>query len=266
VKKRSLSRLIERKSGALTRHLAGALEGDERDTHQARVTARRLGEMLALAGRAGDRAAREVRKTRQAIGTIRELDVALNLLTDVADAHEWPALPVGRVRRFLETERSRRRALAIATIRSIDLDALGERLRAVSRAASDAKPISRMEIRRRAAERRKNLADAVTRVGALYSVDRLHEVRIAVKKLRYSLELDRDLTETKRAQELRGFKREQETLGRLHDLQVLQSYVRMTAARLVAGRGSLARAFDRMVTDLEADCRTLHADWLSNRT
>ena len=47
--------------------------------------------------------------------------------------------------------------------------------------------------RERAARRAQRLGAAIENAAGLYLPDRLHQVRIAVKKLRYTLELDRSV-------------------------------------------------------------------------
>ena len=65
----------------------------------------------------------------------------------------------------------------------------------------------------------------MTAAGHMYSPEQLHQVRIAAKKLRYAMELAFDGGVKSAAAPVRAVKRAQDTLGRLHDLQVLQSHV-----------------------------------------
>jgi CHAD domain-containing protein len=94
--------------------------------------------------------------------------------------------------------------------------------------------------------------------------DRLHKVRIAAKKLRYTLELGAKAARLTVGREIAMLKRVQELLGRLHDLQILQSHVQAVAA----GSGSdvrLTRALGGILATFETDCRTLHAVFLARR-
>src|SRR3712207_6954937 len=50
---------------------------------------------------------------------------------------------------------------------------------------------------------------------------RSHEVRIAVKKLRYALELVRELSGSRATAHLRTLKKVQDLLGRMHDFEIL---------------------------------------------
>ena len=56
-------------------------------------------------------------------------------------------------------------------------------------------------------------------------------MRIAVKKLRYALELAADADHVKASPDLRQLRRVQDVLGRLHDLQVLVDRARESRHR-----------------------------------
>ena len=77
----------------------------------------------------------------------------------------------------------------------------------------------------RLVRRAKALTKAIDEAGQMYAAEQLHQVRIATKKLRYALELAADAGVKAASAPLRALKRAQDTLGRLHDLQVLQTHV-----------------------------------------
>ncbi len=81
-------------------------------------------------------------------------------------------------------------------------------------------------------QRSKRLIAAMDEAGHMYSPERLHSVRIAVKKLRYGLELAADSGVKVATPQVRTMKRVQDVLGKLHDLQVLQTHI---AAAQIAG-------------------------------
>ena len=68
--------------------------------------------------------------------------------------------------------------------------------------------------------RAKDLGAALEDAGPLYVPERLHNVRIATKKLRYALEIARDAGVTAATPLVKLLKRHQERLGHLH-LEVL---------------------------------------------
>jgi CHAD domain-containing protein len=92
----------------------------------------------------------------------------------------------------------------------------------------------------------------------------LHRVRIAAKKLRYALELAADSGTGEAAPLVRALKRVQNTLGRLHDLQVLQHHVAEVQAAPPLRRGGPDGGLDALHRTLEEECRHLHARYLTS--
>src|SRR5262245_11638573 len=81
--------LLQRLSRALQRHIPAAIAGDDRGVHQARVTTRRLREAVpvfatGLTGSKAGKARRKIRRVTRALGTVRELDVTVQLLDELA--------------------------------------------------------------------------------------------------------------------------------------------------------------------------------------
>ena len=109
------------------------------------------------------------------------------------------------------------------------------------------------------------LKDALADAGALYLPDRLHAVRIAVKKLRYAREVLVEASGARTKGELRSLKRGQDILGRLHDMQMLLDRVRQLQASLTPPDVTMWRKLDTLTTALENDCRRLHARFMRQR-
>jgi len=257
---RELLEAIAARAEALLEYLPGALDGRTRHVHRARVAARRMAEVLPLVGPTGERLARQVRDVRRVLGAERELDVTIDLLTEEAARHDWSEPLVERVHRHLGEVAKKRRAEWRAHRDKVDPAKLRRGIRAVASAAanvSEAHVIARLLMRR--VTREASLARAVAAVGALYDVERLHRVRIEVKKLRYVLEVTSELSARRSKARIETLTTLQEQLGRLHDLQVLQGQIRDVESRQVPGRGRIARDLARMADDVEADCRALHA-------
>ena len=99
----------------------------------------------------------------------------------------------------------------------------------------------------------------------MYLPERLHMVRIALKKLRYSVEMATAASGRKPGAELRMLKRAQDALGRLHDLQVLIEHVRQLQASLAPPSVAVWRALDELMIALENECRQLHARYMRIR-
>jgi CHAD domain-containing protein len=111
--------------------------------------------------------------------------------------------------------------------------------------------------------RAKAVAAALEIAGPLYVPERIHDVRISTKKLRYALEIARDAGVSVAAPLVRLLKRHQERLGHLHDLQMLLKHVRETEAS--PGVGSRVNDLSAYADSLDRECRRLHAGFVEHR-
>jgi len=259
--------LLARRAGALERYLKRAAAGEPRGIHQARVASRRLREAVpvlaaGLDGVKAGKARRKVRRVTRALGAIRELDVTVSLVDELARRETLPRLALEQVRARVVAERDRRQVEVTKRLARVNTDKLARRLATLGAAlaAAGSEPW-RETLAARLAKRAKRLERAVDGAGRMYGAERLHAVRIAVKKLRYAAEVAVD-TGAPAAGPVRTLKRMQDLLGRLHDLQVLETHVAAVQAAPRSGAlpdGGLAiigRA-------LEDECRHLHARYLS---
>ena len=222
--------LIRQRLGALTRTLPSARAGDVSAIHQARVATRRLREALPLVARgsSGRKLARVVRRLTRSLGPVRELDVALLTLQELSGQRDVPRSGVTALQQTIRQERSRMHQDMRRTIDRCRLDKLSEKLLTAARKhdalgprprATDPKQLS--AARGRTARRAERLAASIENAAAIYLPDRLHEVRIAVKKLRYAMEIVRELSGSRATVRIMTLKRAQDLLGRIHDLEVL---------------------------------------------
>jgi CHAD domain-containing protein len=263
--------LLERRARALQRHLPAALGGDHHGVHQARVATRRLREAVPVlsAGLAGDKqlrkARRKIRRLTRALGTVRELDVSLQILDELARRRDLPRSAVEDVRGHVVAERDRRHELMLGRLEKVDSGKLGRRLQAVAAHLEEGEQAAawRPVLAARLVKRAKRLGSAVVEAGHIYGPERLHAVRIAAKKLRYTLELAAEGGVAAARPLVAALKRTQETLGRLHDLQILQHHVAEVQAQLPAGNGQGRGGHDAIAQVLESECRHLHARYLA---
>ena len=121
--------------------------------------------------------------------------------------------PFGRISPFFE---------------SLDIDARRTRCDAVLNGIAGAPPGRTWEaaLAKRLRRRALRVMTSMAAAGTLYSPEALHEVRIAAKKLRYAFELARDLSNAYVNPLIASLKEVQDRLGRIHDLHVLDQYVR----------------------------------------
>src|SRR3954470_20725987 len=226
-----LVRLLDRRSRALKRQLAAAIAGKDAGVHQARVASRRLREALPVLteglqhSKAG-KARRKVRKLTEALGTVRELDVTLHMIDELAERPATPRPALADVRAQVIEERERRRTVMLKRLDEVDSAKLARRLLAVRRAVAAA-PNSlgwRSALAVRIARRARRLEKAIADAGQIYEPEALHQVRIAAKKLRYALEIADESGAAPCPGAVRAIKKVQDALGRMHDLQVLQHH------------------------------------------
>jgi CHAD domain-containing protein len=264
------SGLLARRAAALKRHLPGALDGETKGIHQARVASRRLREAVpvltsGVKGTKAGKARRKVRGVTQALGTVRELDVTIEILDELVANETLPRPALEAVRGRVVTERDARRVAMRKRLDRVNLSKLERRLGAVGDVLIEAKSEAwRDALGTRLLKRSKALASAISAAGHMYSPEQLHHVRIAAKKLRYAMELALDAGVKAATAPVRSVKRAQDILGRLHDLQVLQSHV--AALQAQPGDATLPDGgLDIVALALEEECRHLHARYVAAR-
>ena len=255
----------------LTRALPAARDGNADRLHEARVATRRLRERLPLVlpGQSRRKLVRKVRRLARVLGPARELDVALQTLEDLNSSGEVPAAAVAKLRQLMRQERERLYATMRNEVARVDVGKLHRRAIAAARkvhsnrgGSEGLKPVA---ARARAARRAVRLSAAIDNAAGLYLPDRLHDVRIAVKKLRYSLEFVRELTSSRAVARIATLKEAQDLLGRMHDLEILIGRVRAVQGSASAANLRLSAGLDQLVRCLETECRTLHGHYVALR-
>jgi CHAD domain-containing protein len=262
--------LVRQRLRALTRSLPAARQGNAKSLHHARVATRRLREALPLIGPdSRHRKLRRIaRRLTRALGPVRELDVALQVLDGLESSRQVPAPAITRLRRVIAGERQRLHTEMVRQLDRCDLRKLGKRALAVAckhpapAAGRRADPERISDGRRRAARRAERLRAAIENAAGLYLPDRLHEVRIAVKQLRYAMELVREVTGSRATVRIRQLKEAQDLLGRMHDLEVLIARTRGVQGSANAPDLKLSAHLDRLVRVLETECRQLHGHYM----
>jgi CHAD domain-containing protein len=221
--------LLDQQVYVLRTQLGGVYDGAAEAVHDARVATRRIRELLTLVpsvpGRDGeDDAAKGYKRMGRALGKVRDIDVQIALIRNLADhaPHTGPSLL--RVRQDYEGERLAKTRGVIKTLERIDIDAL-------LRAVTDGHPAALrrrltaggwpQQLRRLLVERARNAVDAIVHATGIYFPKRAHAARISLKQLRYAAEIAQGtgLLEVEAA--IRILRKGQETLGDLHDRHAL---------------------------------------------
>ena len=266
---RSAPRALRRRAAtALRRRRDVRRRGTPDDVHDLRVAGRRLQEAIdllafALPARERLRARRRVKRIRRSLTGVRDADVQVALVESLAGrlgpAAAAPLAPLRaqlRARAAAARDALRREGegLSVRGLRP-RLGALLKQLPPIPRRALVA--ATRAALRRRAAE------VARARVRALGGGAReMHALRIAVKKYRYTLEFMEEIGLGRHGTALVEARRLQETLGCLHDLDLLLALGRRAPGRAAPGVTALLRRERRPV--LEA-ARALVAAFVPKR-
>lgn len=267
-----LVRLLDRRTRALKRQLAAAVAGKDVGVHQARVASRRLREALpvlteGLHHTKAGKARRKIRKLTEALGTVRELDVTLHLIDELGERPGIPRPALSEVRAEVMEAREDRRAVMLKRLEAVETTKLAHRLAAVRRAVATAPAGAhpwRAALAVRIARRARRLEKAIGEAGQIYAPEGLHHVRIAAKKLRYALEIADETGAVPCRDVVRTIKRVQDTLGRLHDLQVLQHHAAAVGAAPRHRRTTPDAGLAILARMIEDECRLLHGRYVAS--
>jgi CHAD domain-containing protein len=262
--------LVQRLSRALQRHVPAAVAGNDLAVHQARVTSRRLREAVpvfatGLTGSKAGKALRKIRRLTRALGSVRELDVTVQLLDELARSPFVSRDAVEDVRARVMKERDAKRKTMIERLEQVNTEKLDRRLASLSTALNQAASEPwRKALAERLLRKSRRLTAAMNEAGQMYAPERLHDVRIAAKKLRYGLELAANSGMKHAAPHVRTIKRAQDMLGKLHDLQVLQSQVAAVQAEPRTGRPHSHAGLENLARQIEDQCRHLHGRYVAS--
>jgi len=266
----ALSALLHVGGATIAAEWTHAARGDAGAVHRIRTSSRRLRELLpiveaALPGRGAARLRRDARRLARALGVARELDVAIETLDSPIDGRTWTGAGTASLRRSLIAARAAQTRTLRARLRAIDRGTWTARVDHLlgALAASTSRDLWAAALAARVEHRATRLDAAVAAVGTLYSAEPLHAVRIATKKLRYVLEIARDLGGAGAGGQIAALKALQDRLGRLHDLHVLGQYVRALAPPAVRRPIQMEQA--ALVAAIDRECREAHAVFLARR-
>ena len=261
--------VIRQRVSTLAKALPSAAQGDPVAVHLARVATRRLREALALTrGRASRKVRVSVRRLTRALGPIRELDVTLDILAHMVAEDRVSPTAATCLRESVRDERRHFTATLERRLDHCNLDKLRRKAIAASHhpiTVRNGDPTRLTAVRHRAARRAQLLADAMEHAAAIYLAHRLHEVRIALKKLRYALEIVRELSQSRAKATLARLKATQDLLGRMHDLEMLIVRTRAVQASPRGPDLDVSAELDRFVRRLETECRRLHGHYIGSR-
>jgi CHAD domain-containing protein len=251
--------------------------------HDARVATRRLREALPIVapGKRGRALLKAARGVTRALGPIRELDVALTTLKEFGASKGVSRDSITRVRIHISEERQQLCARLQRRLDRHDVRGLGVRVtdKTSMPLTTQAAQALAADVEARCGRRAARLRGAIEEAAGIYLPDRLHEVRIRVKKLRYAMELARDLRSARRAARparasvstrseaarLRTLRQTQELMGRMNDLEVLTARLRALQGTSMVTGLRVSADLDELVRRLENECRVLHGKYMAAR-
>jgi len=208
------------------------LVNDDPDTiHDLRVWSRRLQQTIrSISAQPKARTSRKLikilRRMRQALGALRNLDVNTQLVKKHLDKAQSPKLRDAwkALEHHLQVNREALIAGARHEVAKCDLSWLIERAqKSLSRADRDADPTAKLE---------KAVISSLTDWDEAYglatesrSIENLHGLRIATKRLRYRAELLADIGAASLTPMVKDLKQLQSALGDWHDRSVLLQFI-----------------------------------------
>jgi CHAD domain-containing protein len=258
--------LLRQRFSVLTRTLPSVQSGDVTAIHEARVATRRVRAALPLVtrGSKGRKLKKGVSRLTRALGGVRDLDVALLTLDELASDATLQGDGLDLLVSVLTEERREHYSAMVGELEGVDLERLRHKVMAAARkhvtreGQTESDPKGLKAVAKRAVRRAQSLREAIENAGGIYLPDRLHQVRIAVKKLRYTLEIARELSRSRATARIRTLKSAQDLLGRMHDFDVLITRIRSLQGSDRAPALKVSADLDRLVRYLEMECRQLH--------
>jgi CHAD domain-containing protein len=260
--------VLQTQVDALLGQLSAVRDADVEGVHAARVATRRLREALPLFSQSYPdevkRVKKLVKRTGRRLGRVRELDVMDEELMRRAGRMPMARQAVDAARNSLAGRRDKARRRMIKLLDRIRLDRR-DQLRLRHRGdwwlpfGFPARGWTAVLLRR--IERRAHdLNRAIDLAAGVYFPNRLHKVRIAAKKLRYSAELAGRGGLWPCEDAVADLKRTQETLGKLHDAHVL-----LESMDELVGDDAEEREVTLLKDDLRGEIAERHAKYLSQR-
>lgn len=230
------SQLVRRHFDDVLTHLEGAFDGDAESVHQARIATRRLREVFPLLDNTHvERAASAVRAAGRELGRVRELDVVGNLLLAMSDRlPDTASTHLHRLRQAVRQRQRDSRRRMVKRIERLDLPALRDAFAEDNGRSRLGKWMPRISGRvssswsepvwARIVTRSQEAAAAAERTPAIYFPNRVHKARIAIKKLRYAVEIAAETDLWRPDQIFKDLRKLQGILGDIHDLQVVGDF------------------------------------------
>jgi CHAD domain-containing protein len=254
--------------------LPAVLDGSETGIHDARIATRRIRELLPLVadeGRLGgtDAIRHRFRRLGRSLGRVRDADARVALLASLERRipSAAPTLVLlrqerehGRLKRMRKLIKRLERVDALRMVRTLESRNTSWPYLSAIRARKwrgDLRSI--IGVRARAAEA------AIDRATGVYFPNRTHATRIAIKRLRYAMEISHETGSVDLAAAIRELKKAQDILGDLHDRQDLLDHLARDASGAAPDLPEAGAQVALVQQVLDAEIRHLHCRYIDRR-
>lgn len=255
-------------------------EGTVEAVHETRVASRRLREVLPLVGLdpgiAGKLTQRLSKVTRR-LGQVRELDVLMLTIDELIRDDRYSSRALMDVGADVARAKAAVREQLATTLSRHKVDKLVTRLRRAAKLVESNDDRSRQPrvrgpkrawisvLEARVALRANAVRSTIDIASTSYAPQRLHDVRIAVKKLRYAAELLAEARPQRTTPDIDALRSAQDLLGHLQDLEILLARTSHLQSSGPASDFASSRDLGSLISALEEDCRRLHARYMQER-
>jgi CHAD domain-containing protein len=259
--------LFDNQLQAVRTCLPGVREGDADSIHDARIATRRIRELLRFA-RAPivDEWRDRFRTMGRALGRVRDVDVSMDLLAALESRLPSVAPALVSLRHDQRGDRLRLVRDLIKRFERLGVDGFVGDLIAHTRRSGrslvqGAGPgVWRHALQKLIVARGQSAREALEHSTGVYFPNRMHAARIALKKLRYTLEVAHAVGAARVDSALRELKKSQQVLGDLHDRQELVNEI----SKLGANDSHAALKVAQQLVDAEID--DFHKRYLRRRS
>lgn len=255
-------------------NLPGVLDGMEASIHDARIATRRIRELLPLLGDPKRRKPIEdlgsrFKRLGRSLGRVRDADVRVRLLASLETRmpHAAPALVVLRQQR--EQERLMLLRKLVKRLERLEavhmIEMLDEHRLSLAGPVSWALRVGatwKRDLRYTLRERAAATTEAIEHATGVYFPHRVHEARIAIKKMRYAMEIAHEVGGGDRSAAIRELKKAQDVLGDLHDRQELADNILEACP---TDKPEIANQVSLLKQVIDAETHDLHARYLARR-
>ena len=261
--------LLREQVATLESHLSAVRDGDPEGVHQARVSTRRIRELLPLTGQGrhsdtADELADEFRSVGRSLGAVRDADVQAALLRSLETRIPGAAPALVLLRQRQERRRLTLMRALIREFERLEIERLLESVQhGVVRAMRHSASGWDRRLRRGIADRAASAREAIVHATGVYFPKRAHKARIAIKKFRYATEIAAATGLWNAREVIRELKKGQDLLGRVHDRQELLDCLPEDADALP--EGSDRAQLELVAQVVEAEAHDLHCRYLSRR-